>query len=879
VSEMQMTNDADFQALIDSYKDKVRRSGVLNDDYDFQISPGIDLSLEDVLKASQILSKRSWRYTHPHVLSSLEELKRLSESSRSARPTNSGSELEGFFARIQEQFRSIHASLQKEFLAPFEVAIEDIDYLQVCLFGRTGSGKSTTVEALIDGSGEEISDGRQNYSKEIRSEVYRDILKLIDTPGIASFIKSPNLVKQAEMAANRSDLVILMLPNDISDPELDTYRKLQEKGKPILLLHNMKARFDADNAYQLKLPPAVLARSLQQVETSMSKDQDFGDIKNRAIDYLGFDPDVVPVIPVHSLLAFLSNKQLDIKLNEKLYQYSNFDELNRQIAEEIQSHGRMFRVKQPLDLLIHNFNLLVNGLTEILRALEAAEIALKKTIDDFPKLGTELNNLESALREDILSLYFKAKVNAVPDIVDRLFDERGEEEQRRILARFLPEAEIRRRLDDYQQELEQKLKEEIENYFKDFETNLSVGLKGLSFPDLNIEMPDDFGEILAGIGAGMGILAGLAGAVAAAPILGPIGAIGGLALGPIGWIALGTVGIIGGLLGLFRGDRSEEKRTAHEKLREEINTIESKVRDAVTQSIRTTLVTIERDHVQPARNLLDNDIRLQKQSTKTLLQNFRTVQTEVSKYKYQQLIQQLPDLTFYLPLLGTEVSAQVRDKLEQSKVQEQFGLSQRSKRLVSENGCQNLLQVASIPAKEWLNCEGFSYRSLSTLQRFFQRDFVETATFYLPLIDRQVSATNRNKLQRTQAEEQFSLSKRIQQAISELECETLLEIASISAEKWLACKGVGQESLTNLRQFLCDNFVEDESSDNAGPLEGIQVKNVQVTANAINITIESGGDLDLGKMSRILSRVEQKTVRVQCATSRNSSNRWPHLSV
>ena len=60
--------------------------------------------------------------------------------------------------------------------------------IRICIFGRTGAGKSTLAEALIRGDGSSVSPGRCGFTETCsESAAYGSNLVVVDTPGIEVF--------------------------------------------------------------------------------------------------------------------------------------------------------------------------------------------------------------------------------------------------------------------------------------------------------------------------------------------------------------------------------------------------------------------------------------------------------------------------------------------------------------------------------------------------------------------------------------------------------------------------------------------------------------------------------------------------------------------
>lgn len=85
----------------------------------------------------------------------------------------------------------------------------DAETFRIVLFGRTGAGKSSLIEALVGGDGKSISDGRSDYTTSPRPVDWGP-LELIDTPGFRGNPQDRARLEQiAGDAVARADLVLL----------------------------------------------------------------------------------------------------------------------------------------------------------------------------------------------------------------------------------------------------------------------------------------------------------------------------------------------------------------------------------------------------------------------------------------------------------------------------------------------------------------------------------------------------------------------------------------------------------------------------------------------------------------------------------------------
>jgi GTPase SAR1 family protein len=120
----------------------------------------------------------------------------------------------------------------------------DAATFRVVLFGRTGAGKSSLVEALTGGDGRSISPGPSDWTTEPRP-VDWGALELIDTPGIRGWGRtqtSESLEVIASRSVSRADLVLLCF--DDSNQQAGEFtvvqREIQRYGRPCVAVLNVR---------------------------------------------------------------------------------------------------------------------------------------------------------------------------------------------------------------------------------------------------------------------------------------------------------------------------------------------------------------------------------------------------------------------------------------------------------------------------------------------------------------------------------------------------------------------------------------------------------------------------------------------------------------
>ena len=115
-------------------------------------------------------------------------------------------------------------------------------HLRIAVFGRVGVGKSSLLNALLKREvfATDVAHGSTRRTKSVswHQPIYNlQKVELIDTPGIDEIAASGRARLASRIALN-SDLVLLIIDNDLSLIELEALETLLKCGKPILLVLN-----------------------------------------------------------------------------------------------------------------------------------------------------------------------------------------------------------------------------------------------------------------------------------------------------------------------------------------------------------------------------------------------------------------------------------------------------------------------------------------------------------------------------------------------------------------------------------------------------------------------------------------------------------------
>lgn len=116
--------------------------------------------------------------------------------------------------------------------------------VNVALFGRTGAGKSSLIEALVRGDGATVSTGESDFTTEVRTVPWHGC-HFIDTPGTNGWGRSTSrdtLERRARHAVEVADIVVLCF--DSQSQQKGEFEKIgawvKEYGKPVVAVLNVR---------------------------------------------------------------------------------------------------------------------------------------------------------------------------------------------------------------------------------------------------------------------------------------------------------------------------------------------------------------------------------------------------------------------------------------------------------------------------------------------------------------------------------------------------------------------------------------------------------------------------------------------------------------
>lgn len=226
-----------------------------------------------------------------------------------------------------------------------------LETFNLVLFGRTGAGKSSLIEALSGGNGEPISQGESDWTTDVRAVSWQGS-RLMDTPGIGGWgrtVSRADLEARAEAAVADADVVILCF--DTQSQQAGEFSKIAEwvsrYGKPVVAVLNSRNP-------RWRQPVKVGSQSTRR-DLSRAVHEHMGNIRD---ELARVDLHDVPVIAIHSKRAAFARssdpyagpdassrqKQRDEYGPERLLAWSNLPALELLLTEALAQHAAPLRL-------------------------------------------------------------------------------------------------------------------------------------------------------------------------------------------------------------------------------------------------------------------------------------------------------------------------------------------------------------------------------------------------------------------------------------------------------------------------------------------------------------------------------------------------------
>ncbi|MEJ7785464.1 MAG: GTPase [Solirubrobacteraceae bacterium] len=270
--------------------------------------------------------------------------------------------LEAAMSAVEEHGDAVGGEPLADFVAAIERGRDEVrerfgrqrkrlETFNLVLFGRTGAGKSSLIEALSCGDGSPISQGESDWTTDVR-EVRWGACRLFDTPGIAGWGRTmarSELESRAKAAVADADIVLLCF--DSQSQQDGEFAKVAEwiaqYGKPVIAILNSR-----NGRWRF---PTRVARAAARRQLSRSVHEHASNIRDELARIALPD---VPVIALHSKRAAFGRTSdpydgPDAKSREKLREevgtdllteWSNLPALELLLTRALEAHAQDLRL-------------------------------------------------------------------------------------------------------------------------------------------------------------------------------------------------------------------------------------------------------------------------------------------------------------------------------------------------------------------------------------------------------------------------------------------------------------------------------------------------------------------------------------------------------
>lgn len=339
----------------------------------------------------------------------LADLRDLPDDVSAPSTDETASEVEARFEDHLDQLRDTLAELtgthRSNLAETFDQLQESAEYVTIALFGRTKSGKSTTMEALTEGDGDSIGDGRQHYTDSIDSYVWPDDdsrLRIVDTPGIEGY-DGEELAEMAQGFVEQADHVFFLCTDDkTSAGELEQWAGIRQFGKDVTTVLNVR---DNDLDLLCEMPDYVFDDN--QIEGHVDRIERY--LRNN------HDLDEPTVIPLHALAAWRATRTDNPARAERLREVSRIGDLEDRIESFVRNEALDARLRTPrqavrsyIETLRDELNTFREQFLNLRKQAKRARKRLEKVIDDVKVESLErlsdLNEHPTSLEQDIPGL-------------------------------------------------------------------------------------------------------------------------------------------------------------------------------------------------------------------------------------------------------------------------------------------------------------------------------------------------------------------------------------------------------------------------------------------------------------------------------------------
>ncbi len=357
------------------------------------------------------------------------------------------------------------------------------DRLNVAFFGETNAGKSTLIEALVDGDGTSIGEGYKDFTETVETITYENIF-LIDMPGIEG--KESTVINEIQSAVNKSHVVFYVNGTN-KEPEKHTITKIKQFLKDDVKVYSI---------INVRRKPAGYKYNKDLKDESIGVVEDR--MKNIFSEVLGAS--YIDNIILGGYLALMNNNHLK-KLEHKSDQTKALEIFDSKVA--IAEHSNINELKTVINGLNKDIKdeILISNTYKFLKNISVmlSEIRSEKT--NFDAFVKKANNLIKKYLKDIDTTVAKheseaksivnTNINTLQMKLKKVVNHGiTEGESRAVIEANINNVkkENEKKLNNAIKELSASMNNEIENIMQEFKDRMSLEMQFVSVKgEFNLE--------------------------------------------------------------------------------------------------------------------------------------------------------------------------------------------------------------------------------------------------------------------------------------------------------------------------------------------------------------------------------------------------------
>lgn len=587
-------------------------------------------ALEKILSEGKKSAQRGYNLTKTILVELNNEIQSVKNSLKKMEASISGhtADEREIKKNLSKQFKTVVEDLsntRKLSNETIEKIYKDVEAFNITLFGRTMAGKSTLMEILTNGDGSSIGNGAQRKTTDVRSYPWKGLV-VKDVPGIAAFNEKGRKDEKIALEAVRSSDCVLFLITDDSPQkeEAKFYAAIKNLGKPIIVICNVKSALNDE------IDIEILLENKKDIF-------DYTRISEIIFQFENFISHFIPSNSInfqacHLLSRYLANKKEFSSLKHKLIDVSNFNNIEKEIINELIKKGSFYRFRKFTDYTTEAFYVLSNRFSQLLLESQILSRNIDEKVDSLEDWKRSFTEVAKSKINSVVKKEFEKLHSLIPAFVEENFENTnvGKAWKKNIKNTInYKEFEV------VQDEICNMLKMRLDDLYDDLKRDTEFEYKHHQSDEFDFGSIDDFKKYWNW---------GFAISVTGLSIVGAF-----LASGPIGWSALGLTAV--GAIGSFFFDSKEKKADkARKKLKNKIVNNVSENEKKVLNKLNDWLINeLINSRLKKQITFLKKSSRIQTQLIQSYLALFQSLAQKIcfmSLENYKEAIQhiELPEI-------------------------------------------------------------------------------------------------------------------------------------------------------------------------------------------------------------------------------------------